>query len=139
MKKLIVGIWVSMFSLGIGAQELEKRERTPEERIEMRLERMKTELSLTDEQESKIREAMIVRSNEVKKIREAHTGDREAMRKALHPVRMTFHRTMRETLSEEQFEKWQELNSPRNERPRMKSKGESRKEQKRSRDSRENK
>ena len=139
MKKLIVSICISVFTLGVYAQEKEKQERTPEERIEMRLERMKTELSLTKEQESTIREAMIVRSNEVKKIREAHIGDREAMRKALHPVRMTFHRTMKETLSDEQFKKWQEMNLSRKNHPPKNAKGETRKELKRSRDSRENK
>ena len=111
MKKLILGAWMAVMAFSINAQEQERSKKSPEEIAKMRVERMKTSLDLNTEQETTITNALLTKMSKSKTIREENSGDREAMKTAMKPVKREFHQTMKNTLSEEQYTKWKEMHS----------------------------
>ena len=99
----------SLFTLNLSAQNQEKRkELTPEQRTEHRLERMKKDLSLTDEQSAKAKEIVLAqekaRDAENKKMRENHKKLNDDLDKILTPEQ----REKREVMMKERREKMKE-------------------------------
>jgi len=113
MKKLILGAWIAVLGFGATAQEQERKQKTPEEMATWRVERLKTELDLNAAQEETVKTAMVTKMNKAKEVREKHSGDKEAMKTAMEPIRAEFKTTMKTTLTEAQFEKWTEMHKKR--------------------------
>ncbi len=99
----------SLFTLNLSAQDQEKRkELTPEQRTEHRLERMKKDLSLTDEQSAKAKEVILAqekaRNTENKQMRESHKKLNDDLDKILTPEQ----REKREAMMKERRDKMKE-------------------------------
>ena len=107
---LIASVFLlSFFTLNLSAQDQEKRKQlTPEQRTEHRLERMKKDLSLTDEQSAKAKEVIIAqekaRDVENKQLRESHKKLSDDLDKILTPEQ----REKREAMMKERREKMKE-------------------------------
>lgn len=107
---LIASVFLlSLFTLNLSAQDQEKRKQlTPEQRTEHRLERMKKDLSLTDEQSAKAKEVIIAqekaRDVENKQLRESHKKLSDDLDKILTPEQ----REKREAMMKERREKMKE-------------------------------
>jgi Spy/CpxP family protein refolding chaperone len=102
---LIIAIF-SLIAIAGTAQSTEKRDgKNGEAKMEERIQKMKTELSLTADQESKLRDAMTIQMNDLKtekmKIREAENSMREINKK--------YHDSLPGFMSEEQITKMKSL------------------------------
>ncbi len=99
----------SLLTLNVSAQDQEKKKQfTPEQRTEHRLERMKKDLSLTDEQSAKAKEVILAqektRDTENKQIRESYKKLNDDLDKILTPEQ----RNKRESMMKERREKMKE-------------------------------
>jgi hypothetical protein len=115
MKKLILGAWIAVLGFGATAQEQERKQKTPEEMATWRVERLKAELDLNAAQEETIKMALLAQMTKAKEVREEHSGDKEAMKKAMEPIRAEFQSTMKTTLTDAQYAKWAEMHKKREE------------------------
>ena len=102
---LIIAIF-SLIAIAGTAQSTEKGDgKNGEAKMEERIQKMKTELSLTADQESKLRDAMTIQMNDLKsekmKIREAEKSMREINKK--------YHDSLSGFMSEEQITKMKSL------------------------------
>ena len=100
-----------MVFLGLSAtaQEQAKKELTAEEIATKRVEHLKTELELNTAQVETIKAAMVSKLSQAKVLREQHKGDREAMKKAMEPIRNKFVNVLKRTLTDTQYAKWKEM------------------------------
>jgi Spy/CpxP family protein refolding chaperone len=99
----------SLLALNLSAQNQEKRKQlTPEQRTEHRLERMKKDLSLTDEQSAKAKEVILsqekARETESNQMRENH----KKLNDDLDKILTSEQRDKRETMMKERREKMKE-------------------------------
>jgi len=89
--------------------------------VEQQLERLSTELNLTDEQKPKVKAVLEETS---KKVRELfQSGDRAQAREKMQAIRDDETKKMKEILKPDQFEKWQKLMEERRSRFSSKKKG----------------
>ena len=105
MKHYLVIAIFSLIALVGSAQSTEKRDGNGESKMEERIQLMKTELSLTTDQESKLRDAMTIQMNDLKaekiKIREAE--------KSMRDINKKYHDSFSGFMSEEQITKMKSL------------------------------
>ncbi len=108
MKKLIFSIAAAVFAVSSFAQTSPKTEKTPEEMASKRAEKLKTELSLSDDQKAKVQAALLERITKVKEIKAKYPNDKKAANKEIKPVLLKFRENMKSTLTAEQYTKWEE-------------------------------
>lgn len=106
MKHYLIIAVFSLLAVAGSAQSAENGEgKNSETKMEERIQKMKTELSLTADQESKLREAMTVQMESLKaekmKIREAE--------KSMKEINKKYHDTLSGFLSEDQVAKMKSL------------------------------
>ncbi|GEM_PF-1611723 len=100
MKQYIAIVFFALFGLTLNAQTIESTEAdNSSTKIEERIDKIKDELSLSTEQESKLREAMKIQMEELKKekrkIRDAE--------KVMKEINKTYHESLVTFLSEDQM------------------------------------
>jgi protein CpxP len=78
---------------------------SPEERVE----RLKAELQLTDEQAAKLREIFAAQRAKMRELMQAEALDREARRQRMMQIRGETREAIRKVLTEEQFKRYEEL------------------------------
>ncbi|WP_291726242.1 Spy/CpxP family protein refolding chaperone [Bernardetia sp.] len=90
------------------AEALRAEHKDPEKRAEKRLEKLKSELSLTDAQASKVKSALVTKMTKMQALKEAAGEERvnKDERKALHTA---FENELKSILSDEQFKKYEEI------------------------------
>ena len=76
---------------------------------EQQLERMTTQLSLTDEQKPKVKAVLEETSKKMQEIRNAPDFDRSQMREKMQPIMEKQNEKMKGILTEDQFKKYQEM------------------------------
>ena len=76
---------------------------------EQQLERMTTQLNLTDEQKPKVKAVLEETSKKMQEIRNAPDFDRSHMREKMQPVMEKQNEKMKAILTEDQFKKYQEM------------------------------
>lgn len=83
--------------------------------VDQQLEKMTTDLSLTDEQKPKVKAAL---EDTSKKMKELYSGDvpQEQRREKVQPIRDGETKKMKEILTTEQFGKWQKIQEERRSR-----------------------
>ena len=83
--------------------------------VEQQLEKMTTDLSLTDEQKPKVKAVL---EDTSKKMKELYSGDvpQEQRREKMQPIRDGETRKMKEIFTTEQFGKWQKMQEERRSR-----------------------
>ena len=81
VKKLVV-VMTLVFSIGVSAQDRKERikDATPEERVEMRTEKLSEKLGLDENQKAKVKEVLLSQQKENKEVREEMKADREKAR-----------------------------------------------------------
>lgn len=109
MKKLVFALALSLFTAPIFAQQGpgDKADRTPEERIEMRLRRMAEQLNLSDEQIEAVKPILQDFHQAEAKAREEQKARREEVKEKLSEV-----------LSEEQMSQLEKMRVDRREKGR---------------------
>lgn len=93
-------------------QENKKKERknkSPEEKAEMRAAHLKESLGLTDEQTAKVELALLTKMTKSMEIRAKYPENKDAAKKELKPIHEQFEASMKEILTPEQFAKWKEM------------------------------
>lgn len=108
MKKLFL---IAILSLGTlaNAQEKEKKQRTPEQRLEMHANKLAKELTLNQDQKAKVLVALKERQAAMPEKKELSDDEKKAMRKKMKAEQEIFNSKMKEILSSEQFEKFTAL------------------------------
>lgn len=114
VKKLVLAMAL-VFSIGVSAQDRKEKIRnaSPEERVEMRTERLSEKLGLDENQKKKVKEIFAEEQKENKAVREEMKAERE---KALAKKKATMKKEHEElkaklkpVLTEEQFKKWEAM------------------------------
>lgn len=86
--------------------------------IEDRVENLKKQLSLTDEQTAKVKEIMESVVKKMREAREENQGDRQAMREAMRKIMSETDDKIMEVLTPEQKKEYEKIIKERNERRR---------------------
>jgi len=107
MKKLILSlIAILTITLTMEAQRQQRGNMgTPEEMAKKQTERMKEDLSLNEDQITKVSAINLKYNKKFKEMRKNASGDRTAMREAMMTVRKERNAEMKKVLTEEQYEK----------------------------------
>jgi periplasmic protein CpxP/Spy len=108
MKRIMIGVLMSVMAMSTYAQKQERVHKSPEEIAAKRAEHMKSELGLSDEQTKKVEAAWLVKMTKSKDLRTTHADNKETLKKEMRPVHQAFRTSMKEILTKEQFAKWQE-------------------------------
>lgn len=109
MKRIMIGVLMSVMAMSTYAQTQERVQKSPEELAALRAERLKISLELTDDQTKKVESALLLKMTKSKEIRAKYPEDRDAAKKEMRPIQQQFKATMKEILTEEQYLKWQEM------------------------------
>jgi Spy/CpxP family protein refolding chaperone len=78
--------------------------------VEQQMERMTTQLSLTNEQKPKVKAALEARDKKMQEIRKDTSLDQQARRDKMRPIMEEQNKKMKEILTADQFTKYQEMN-----------------------------
>lgn len=110
MKKTIFVSIAAVFAfMSIVAQGPRERvPMSPEARMQTRLDRMKTELNLTDDQVAKLKEVFVAEQNKVQEMRKEAEGTQEANREKMKQMRDERDGKLKAILSPEQLTKFNE-------------------------------
>jgi protein CpxP len=111
MKKLMLGLAALAMAVGAYAQDATKETRSPEEMANKKADKLKTELSLSDEQRTSVYTALLDRINKTRAIKAKYENskDKKAMRAEMKGVEESFDAAMKGILSADQYSKWQTL------------------------------
>ncbi|GAB3838727.1 Spy/CpxP family protein refolding chaperone [Hymenobacter jeollabukensis] len=96
-----------------------REQRTPEQRADMQTQRLTNQLSLTADQQPKVRAIFLAQANEVDAARAQMTPgsmDRDAMRQKMQEGRARYDEQLKAVLTPEQFTKYQTQREDRMER-----------------------
>jgi periplasmic protein CpxP/Spy len=107
MKKIILSLFAILFAIGAFAQKGPKTEKTLEEMATKRADKLKTELSLTDEQRTKVYQAHFDKMTKMKAIKAKNLEDKKAIAKEMKPVNDSFQANMKSILTTDQFTQWE--------------------------------
>ena len=116
VKKLVVAVAL-VFSIGISAQDRKEKIKnaTPEERIAIRTDKLTEELGLDENQKKKVSEILVSQQKENQALREDIKKEKEKVRaeavEAMKKQQATLKAKMKTVLTEEQFKKWEALQS----------------------------
>ena len=121
VKKLVVAIAL-VFSIGVSAQDRKEKIKnaTPEEKVEMRTEKLSEKLGLDENQKKKVKEILIAQQNENKAVREEIKAEREKIKAEREKARAEMKANMKKQHEElkaklkpvvtaEQFKKWEAI------------------------------
>lgn len=106
MKKVAFVVVAILMVFGVQAQDTKKEKKSPEERIEMKISKMKEVLQITPEQEAKIRPVLEQKQKNMEAFRAAHKGDKEAIKAENKKQRELSHKQINAVLTAEQKTKW---------------------------------
>jgi len=81
--------------------------------VEQQLDRMTTQLNLTDEQKPKVKAVLEETSKKMREIMSDTSLDRDARREKMQPIREEQNKKMKAILTDEQYKKYQEMNQRR--------------------------
>lgn len=98
-------------------------QRTPEQRAKMMTERLTKELNLTETQQKSVYDLNLKMAQQMEQNREKGRADREEMRQQMESRRKEQSAEMKKILNDEQFAKWEKLQSQRNDNRRGPAEG----------------
>lgn len=116
---------IATFGMTAQNKNLEKREHhkemksnlTPEQRVDLRLKKMTTSLELSADQQTKIKQILLEKSNERSGMYKNRNGmtdvQKEEAKKDMQVRRLEFKKQMTEILTKEQVAKWEGLKTER--------------------------
>jgi periplasmic protein CpxP/Spy len=81
--------------------------------VEQQLDRMTTQLTLTDEQKPKVKAVLEETSKKMREIMSDTSLDRQARREKMQPIREEQTKKLKAILTDEQFKKYQEMSQRR--------------------------
>ena len=114
MKKLAFTMAL-VFSIGVSAQDRKEiiKNATPEERVEMRTEKLSEKLGLDESQKKKVKEIFASQQNENKAARAEMKAEREKahaeMKANMKKQHEELKAKLKPVLTEEQFKKWEAM------------------------------
>lgn len=106
MKKLALVVVAVLMAFGVQAQDVKKEKKSPEERTEAKISKMKEVLQLTADQEAKIRPVLQQKQTAMKTFREANKGNKEAIKKENEKQRAISAKAINGVLTPAQQKKW---------------------------------
>ncbi|MES2616521.1 MAG: hypothetical protein V4613_01500 [Bacteroidota bacterium] len=116
MKKLIF----TLFALAIAgsgfANDSTKQKKTPEQVATKKADKLKTELSLSDDQRSKVYNALLDRETKVRAVKAKYPTDKKAARKEIKPINEACNTTITSALTPEQATKWEQMKKDKKEK-----------------------
>jgi protein CpxP len=130
MKKLGLALVFGIFSLGaVSAQTSQKakvktetkdqkvkqegkghkehQDRSPEERAEMKANKLAKELNLTDAQKNQIREVTLAKAQRMDALKAQHQDNRKAMGTEMKEVKNTYETQLKDILTPDQYAKYE--------------------------------
>lgn len=118
MKNVVQKLVVTMAlvaSFGVSAQDRKEKIKntTPEERVEMRTEKLSEKLNLDENQKKKVKEILTAQQKENKAVREEIKEEREKaraeMKDAIKKQNEELKAKLKPILTEEQYQKWEAM------------------------------
>lgn len=113
MKKLIFSLAAIVIALNTFAHDTTKVKRTPESAANMRADKLKTELSLSDIQRNQVYAAVLEKINEAKVIKRKYkdSANKKSQHSEMNAVKQSFDSKMNSILTPEQKVKYEALKS----------------------------
>ena len=109
MKKLMIAFVALMMALVVNAQEGPKKgKKTPEERVEAKISKMKEVMAITTEQEAQIRPVLKAKQDAMVAFRKAHKGDKEAIKAEGKKQKEIVRKQLKPILTPAQHKQWKE-------------------------------
>lgn len=111
MKKLVFSILAAIVAISASAKDSTKVKMNPEQKANKQADRLKTELSLSDDQRNKTYSAILDRINKVDAIKAKYkdSANKKGMGKEMQSVKTEFDNTLATFLTGEQMTKYKEL------------------------------
>ncbi|NQW42162.1 MAG: hypothetical protein HQ463_01855 [Bacteroidetes bacterium] len=109
MKKLMLCIVAVVFTVSSFAQDGNKVQKTPEEIANKRADKLKTELTLSDDQRAKEYALELDRIIKVRATRAKYPTDKKAAHKEIKPINEASQTALKEILTADQITKWEAL------------------------------
>ena len=114
MKKFALMALLSIGAIGFAQERMGGRERmTPEQRTEMRVQRLTKELSLNDKQQKEVKDLFALQAADMEKMRaenkDKKDANREAMKQKMTSQREAQDAKMKSILTADQYKKYTEL------------------------------
>ncbi len=109
-RHVVVGLVVTatVWAAGLRAQEGDRgRWMNPEQRAEQQTLAMKEQLTLSEAQETKVREINLKYAQQLREARQKTEGDWEAMRAQMMSIRQAHDEALQAVLTQEQWKKWE--------------------------------
>lgn len=91
------------------AEALHAEHKDPTKRAEKRVEKWKTELSLSDEQATKVKAALVTKMTKMQALKEADNEDEKANKTERKAIKTAFETELKSILSSEQFAKYEQI------------------------------
>lgn len=122
MKKLILSAVATVFAISSFAQDGTKTQKTPEEVATKRADKLKTELTLSDEQRTKVYTIILDNTTKVRAVKARYPNDKKAAKAEIKPLRETCDASIKSVLTPEQVTKWEQLKKEKKEQHKEKKK-----------------
>ncbi len=106
MKKVILSVVAVVFAVSAFAQDAAKVKKTPEEVAQKRADKLKTELTLTDDQRAKAYTILLDNATKVQAIKAKYPNDKKAARTEIKPVKAACDTSIKAILTPEQIIKY---------------------------------
>ncbi len=109
MKKLMLSIVAAVYTVSSFAQDGNKVQKTPEEIANKRADKLKTELTLSDDQRAKEYALELDRIIKVRETRPKYPTDKKAAHKEIKSINEASQTALKEILTADQITKWEAL------------------------------
>lgn len=111
MKKIIFSLAAILLAAGVYAKDSTRVKKSPEEIANKRADKLKTELSLSDDQRSRVYGALLDAITKKQAIKEKYkgSGDKKAMKTEMKSVHANLDASMKSILTTEQYNKWTDM------------------------------
>ena len=118
MKKIVFSILAAIVAVSASAKDSTRVKMTPEQKANKQADRLKTELSLSDDQRNKTYSAILDRIHKVDAIKAKYkdSANRKGMGKEIQSVKSEFDNTLATFLTGEQMTKYKELEKKKKDR-----------------------
>lgn len=122
MKKMMIVLVAFLVALGVNAQHGPKKDKkSPEERIDSKIEKMKEVLAISADQEAQIRPVLKSKQEAMMAFRKVNKGNKELMKAEQKKQKAEVKEQLKKILTPDQQKKWKEhKDAQREERKKMK-------------------
>lgn len=109
MKKIMFTLLALLITAAGYAKDSTAHKKTPEQVATKKADKLKKELGLSDDQRTKVYNAILERQTKVAEVKKLHTADKKSAREAIKPLNEACDTAIKNALTPEQQTKWEQM------------------------------